>query len=73
MPSVLWAYNTTTMTPTRETSFRLAYESETVIPIEFELTSYRMGNYDNSKNDEGICLQLDLVDEVRATTEQKLA
>ena len=73
MPSVLWAYNTTTMTPTGETSFRLAYESETVIPIEFGLTSYRVGNYDDSKNDEGICLQLDLVDEVRATTEQKLA
>ena len=61
------------MTPTGETSFRLAYESETVIPIEFGLTSYRMGNYNDSKNNEGICLQLDLVDEVKATIEQKLA
>ena len=32
-----------------------------------------MRNHDESKNDEAICLQLDLVDEVRAAVEQKLA
>ena len=59
--------------PTGETPFWLAYESETVIPAEIGLTSYRVGNHDESKNDENICLQLDLVDEVRAMTEQRLA
>ena len=73
VPWVLWAYNTTTMTPTGETSFRLAYESETVIPIEFGLTSYKVGNHDERRNDEALCLQLDLVDEVRATAKQRLA
>ena len=32
-----------------------------------------MGNHDERKNDEAISLQLDLLDEVRATTEQRLA
>ena len=73
LPSVLWAYRTTARTPTRETPFQLAYGSETVIPIEVGLTSYKVGNHDESRNDEVICLQLDLVDEVRATVEQRLA
>ena len=32
-----------------------------------------MENYEENKNDKAIHLQLDLVDEVRATTEQRLA
>ena len=68
MPSILWAYRTTTRTPTRETPFRLTYGSETVILAEVELTSYKVDNHDERKNDEAMHLQLDLVDEVRATT-----
>jgi len=30
-------------------------------------------NHDERRNDEAMCLQLDLVDEVRATVEQRLA
>ena len=56
-----------------ETPFRLAYKSEAVIPAEVGLTSYKVGNHDESKNDEAMCLQLDLVDKVRATAEQRLA
>ena len=55
--------------PTRETPFRLTYGSEAVIPTEVGLTSYRVDNHDERKNDEAMCLQLDLVDEVRATAE----
>ena len=32
-----------------------------------------MDNYDGNKNDEALHLQLDLVDEVRATVKQRLA
>ena len=32
-----------------------------------------MGNHDEGKNDEAMCLQLDLVDEVRITAELRLA
>ena len=58
--------------PTEETPFRLAYESEVVISTEIGLTSYRVGNHDEGKNDEAIHLQLDLVNEIRATAKQRL-
>ena len=72
LPSVLWAYRIAERTPTGETPFRLAYKSKTIIPNEVRLTSYRVGNHDESKNIEGIRLQLDLVDEVGAIAEQRL-
>ena len=73
LPSVLWAYRMTARTPTRETPFRLAYGSEVVILVEVGLISYRVGNHDKSGNNEALHLQLDLLDEVRATNEQRLA
>ena len=73
LPSVLWAYKTTTRTPTGETPFRLTYGNEAVIPAEIGITSYRVDNQDEVRNDEAIRLQLDLVDEVRAIAEQRLA
>ena len=60
-------------TPKGETSFRLTYGSEAIIPVEVRLTSYRVHNHDKSRNDVAIRLQLDLVDEVRATAKQRLA
>jgi len=59
--------------PTRETPFHLAHGSEAIILAKLVLTSYRVGNYDESRNDEAMRLQLDLIDEVRATVEQRLA
>jgi len=50
-------------------SFRLAYGSEAVILVEVGLTSYKVQNYDENRNDEAMRLQLDLVDEIRATIE----
>ena len=41
--------------------------------MEVELISYIVENHDESRSDEAMCLQLDLVDEVRATAEQRLA
>ena len=73
LPSILWAYRMTTGTPTGETSFCLAYGSMAIIPTEVGLTSYRVGNYDENRNDEAMRLQLDMVDEVRAAAEQRLA
>ena len=37
------------------------------------LTSYRVDNHNEGKNDEAMRLRLDLVDEVKATAEQRLA
>ncbi|XP_075654519.1 uncharacterized protein LOC142624692 [Castanea sativa] len=62
LPSVLWAYRTTVRTPTGETPFQLTYGSEEVIPAEIGLTSYRVDNHNEGRNDEELRLQLDLVD-----------
>ena len=59
--------------PTRETPFQLAYKSEAVILVEVRLISYRVGNHDESRNNEVMRLQLDLVDEVKAAAEQRLS
>ena len=69
MPSVLWAYRTTTRKPTGETPFQLAYGSEAVILAVVRLISYKIGNHDESRNVKAMRLQLDLVDEVRVTAE----
>ncbi|XP_065635387.1 uncharacterized protein LOC136070035 [Quercus suber] len=73
LPSILWAYRTIARTPTGETPFRLTYGNEAVIPAEVSLTSYRVHNHDEKRNDEAIRLQLDLMDEVRMAAEQRLA
>ena len=59
--------------PIGETPFQLSYGSEAIILAEVEITSYRVNNHDERKNDETMRLQLDLVDEVKATAEQRLA
>ena len=73
LPSIVWAYRTTARTPTGETPFRLTYGSEAVIPTEVGLTSYRVHNHNESRNDEAMRLQLDLIDEIRSAAEQRLA
>ena len=72
LPSILWAYRTTVRTPTGETPFWLTYGSKAVIPVEVELTSYRVDNYDERKNDEVMRLQLNLLDKARGTAKQRL-
>ena len=61
-----------TRTTTGEKPFRLAYRSEAIIPAEVGLISYRVDNQDERKNDEAMRIQLDLVDQVRATAKQRL-
>jgi len=60
-------------TPTSETPFRLTFWSEAVIPAEIGLTTYRVAHHDERRNEEGMRLQLDLMDEIRATVEQRTA
>ena len=73
LPSILWAYRMTTRTPIGETPFRLTYRSEAVIPAEVGITSYRVHNHDENRNDEAMRLQLDLMDKLRTAAEQRLA
>ena len=59
-------------TPTGKKPFRLAYGSEAVILAKVRLISYRVDYHDERRNDETMRLQLDLLDEVRATLELRL-
>ena len=69
LPSMLWAYWMTARTPTGETPFSLAFRNEAVILAEIGLTNYKVPHHDKRRNEEGIRLQLDLLDKVRATAE----
>lgn len=60
-------------TPTGETPFHLVFGSEAVIPTEVGLTSYRIAYHDEGRNEEGIRLHLNLLDEVQAIVEQQMA
>ena len=63
--SVLRAYRMTTRTLTGETPFRLAFGTKAVIPAEVGLTSFRMDQYNEEKNDKELHLNLDLLNEER--------
>ena len=52
LPSVLWAYRTTTRTPIGETPFNLTYGTETVIPVEVGTTSIRREFFNEEANNE---------------------
>ena len=65
LPNVLWAYRTTTRTPTGETPFNLTYDAEAVIPVEVGLTSLKREFFDEQDNNDQLKQNLDLVDEVR--------
>ena len=54
--SILWAYRTTTRTPTGEIPLLLTYENEAVIPAEIRLISYKVHNHNEGRNDEAIRL-----------------
>ncbi|XP_050242332.1 uncharacterized protein LOC126691322 [Quercus robur] len=72
LPSVLWAYRTTTRTPTGETPFRLTYGTEAVIPVEVGVTSIRRGTFRDGLNDEELRFNLDCLDEVRDNASSRM-
>ena len=65
LPNVLWAYRTTTRTPTGETPFRLIYGTEIVILIEVGITSIRWETFHEESNNDQLRVNLDCLDEVR--------
>ena len=60
---MLWAYRTTRKSATQETSFALAFGTETVAPIEIGLKSPRIELESVEHNEEALRLNLDLLDE----------
>jgi hypothetical protein len=72
LPSILWAYRTTVRISTGETPFQMTYGSEAVVPVEIGLTTLRTSTYDDQQNEEQLCLNLDLIDEVKETAEARI-
>ena len=70
LPNVLWAYRTTTRTPTGEIPFRLTYGTEAVIPVEIGVTSTRWTAFSDEGNDDKLRLNLD---EVRDKASSRMA
>lgn len=62
---VLWAHRTTPRTATGETPFKLAYGSESLVPIEIGVPSPRIEGFDPLYNEDGLRANLDLADEMR--------
>ena len=73
LPSVLWAYRTTTRIPTKETPFNLTYDIEAVILVEIGLTSPRTEFFDERNNNDQLKLNLDYLDKVRDYASQRMA
>ena len=65
LSNVLWAYRTTARTPTGETSFKLTYDTEAVIPVEVGITNIRREMFHEESNDDQLKVNLDCLDEVR--------
>ena len=65
LSNALWAYRTTTRTPTGETPFRLTYGTEAVIPVEVGVTSIKREVVNKESKDDHLRINLDCLDEVR--------
>nr|XP_011463607.1 PREDICTED: uncharacterized protein LOC105351323 [Fragaria vesca subsp. vesca] len=65
LPEVLWAIRTTAIETTGETPFSMAFGTEAVLPIETSIPSGKVKNFDATTNEEGLCLNIDLIVEKR--------
>ncbi|KAI0507981.1 hypothetical protein KFK09_014111 [Dendrobium nobile] len=65
LPNVLWAYRTTSRTPTGETPFNLYFGTEAVIPVDIGVPSNRVQTFDFNNNEEKLMTNLDLLPEAR--------
>ena len=70
---VLWSYNTSPRTTTRESPFVIAYGCEAMVPIEIGAGSFRRDYFDQIDNDANQRLYLDMIEEIRATSQLRLA
>ncbi|GJS18832.1 reverse transcriptase domain-containing protein [Tanacetum coccineum] len=62
---VLWAHRTMIKSSNVETPFSLTYGTEAVIPAEIGMPTLRTAEVDQTKNDEALEINLDLIEEKR--------
>ncbi|XP_016164514.1 uncharacterized protein LOC107607039 [Arachis ipaensis] len=68
IPEILWGYNTTIHSTTKETPFRLVYGSDAMIPVEISQSSLRTELADQTTQDMARQTELDLIEELRSST-----
>ncbi|XP_075636794.1 uncharacterized protein LOC142609038 [Castanea sativa] len=73
LPSVLWAYRTTSRRSTGETPFSLTYGAEAVIPAEVNLCSARVTRFAFDENEKLMAKELNLLEERRDVATIRLA
>ncbi|GKB15677.1 reverse transcriptase domain-containing protein, partial [Tanacetum coccineum] len=62
---VLWAHRTMIKTSNEDTPFSLTYGTEAVIPVEIGMPLIRYAEVNQAKNNEGLFLNLDILEERR--------
>ena len=72
LPNVLWAYRTTTRTPTGETPFRLTYGTKAIILVNVRITNIKQEMFHKESNDDQLKVNLDCQDEVRERASNKM-
>ncbi|XP_072094085.1 uncharacterized protein [Arachis hypogaea] len=65
IPQVLWSYNTTEQSSTKETPFRLVYGCDAMLPVKISLQSPRTKNINEGDDIQNRRTELDLVEENR--------
>ncbi|XP_074378001.1 uncharacterized protein LOC141719521 [Apium graveolens] len=64
-PNIQWAYRTSPRTSIEETHYKFAYGTEAMLPIKAGSPSHREINFDEIDNEEGLMINIKLIDEVR--------
>ena len=57
----------------QDTPFKIAYGSEAVIPVDVHMANHRVTIYQDKDNEEQLCLNLNLIDEVRTDADERTA
>ncbi|GFS34928.1 hypothetical protein Acr_00g0036800 [Actinidia rufa] len=73
LPSILWAYHTTSRIPTGETPYSMVFGTESVIPVEIGMPSFRTSNFNKESNEAELRLNLNLLEERREKAELRQA
>ncbi|XP_072065252.1 uncharacterized protein [Arachis hypogaea] len=68
IPEIIWGYNTTIHSTTKETPFHLVYGSDAMIPVEISQSSLRTELADQTTQDIARQFELDLIEELRSST-----
>lgn len=65
LPKILWSYNTTQHSTTKETPFSTVYEADAMVLVEIKTSSWRRSKFGEEVNKIGLKYAVGLINEVR--------